>query len=101
MTDSNNGLRVLVVDDDDSVHQVTKLVLADTEIESRYLDIVSVYSMDEAKKILSTEKDFCMAFVDVVMETDHAGLELVKWIREELKTEKSTGTRIFFIIKEL
>ena len=83
----NKKWRVLVVDDDESVHQVTKLVLADTEIENRYLDIVSVYSMDEAKKILSTEKDFCMAFVDVVMETDHAGLELVKWIREELKNQ--------------
>lgn len=79
--------RILVVDDDDSVHQVTKLVLADTEIESRQLDIVSVYSMDEAKKKLLEEDDFCMAFVDVVMETDHAGLELVQWIREELKNQ--------------
>jgi len=79
--------RILVVDDDNSVHQVTKLVLADAEIENRQLDIISVYSMDEAKKKLLQEDDFCMAFVDVVMETDHAGLELVKWIREELKNQ--------------
>ncbi len=79
--------RILVVDDDDSVHQVTKLVLADAQIENRQLDIVSVYSMDEAKKKLLEEDDFCMAFVDVVMETDHAGLELVQWIREELKNQ--------------
>jgi len=79
--------RILVVDDDDSVHQVTKLVLADAKIENRQLDIVSVYSMDEAKKKLLEEDDFCMAFVDVVMETDHAGLELVQWIREELKNQ--------------
>jgi len=79
--------RILVVDDDVSVHQVTRLVLADAEIEHRNLEIVSVYSMDEAKKTLLDDEDFCMAFVDVVMETDHAGLELVQWIREELKNQ--------------
>ncbi|MBL4940216.1 MAG: DUF3369 domain-containing protein [Colwellia sp.] len=84
---SNKKWRILVVDDDDSVHQVTKLVLADAEIENRQLEIVSVYSMDEAKKILLKDNEFCMAFVDVVMETDHAGLELVQWIREDLKNQ--------------
>ncbi len=79
--------RILVVDDDVSVHQVTRLVLADAEIEHRHLEIVSVYSMDEAKVTLLNDDDFCMAFVDVVMETDHAGLELVQWIREELKNQ--------------
>jgi len=79
--------RILVVDDDDSVHQVTKLVLADAEIENRQLEIISVYSMAEAKELLTKDNDFCMAFVDVVMETDFAGLELVKWIREEHKNQ--------------
>jgi len=84
---SHKKWRILVVDDDDSVHQVTKLVLADAEIENRSLEIVSVYSMNEAKKKLLDENNFCMAFVDVVMETDHAGLELVQWIREDLKNQ--------------
>ena len=84
---SHKKWRILVVDDDDSVHQVTKLVLTDAEIENRQLEIISVYSMEEAKKKLLKDKDFCMAFVDVVMETDHAGLELVQWIREELKNQ--------------
>ena len=80
--------RVLVIDDDNSVHQVTKLVLAGAEIENRQLEIISVYSKEEAKKKLLEDDDFCMAFVDVVMETDHAGLELVQWIREELKNQE-------------
>ena len=84
---SQKKWRILVIDDDDSVHQVTKLVLADAEIENRQLEIVSVYSMEEAKKKLLEDSDFCMAFVDVVMETDHAGLELVQWIREDLKNQ--------------
>ena len=84
---TNRVWRILVVDDDDSVHQVTKLVLSDTEIEHRKLDIVSVYSSIEAKELLTRDNSFCMAFVDVVMETEHAGLELVEWIRQDLKNQ--------------
>lgn len=79
--------RILVVDDDESIHQVTKLVLSDAIIENRPLEIVSVYSSEQAKKLLIDDNDFCMAFVDVVMETDHAGLELVEWIRKDLKNQ--------------
>lgn len=84
---SSKKWRVLVVDDDDSVHLVTKLVLTGVEIENRHLEIVSVYSMAEAKNKLVDDNDFCMAFIDVVMETDDAGLELVQWIREDLKNQ--------------
>ena len=79
--------RILVVDDDESVHQITRLVLADAVIENRKLDIVSVYSKEEAQAVLKDDESFCMAFVDVVMETDHAGLELVEWIRKEKKNQ--------------
>ena len=85
---SNNKVwRILVVDDDESVHQITRLVLADAVIENRRLDIVSAYSSIEAKEILKDDSSFCMAFVDVVMETDHAGLELVEWIRKEQQNQ--------------
>ncbi len=84
---SDKFWRILVIDDDESVHQVTKLVLADAEIEHRKLDIVSAFSSKEAKEILQKDDSFCMAFVDVVMETDHAGLELVEWIRKEHKNQ--------------
>jgi len=79
--------RILVIDDDESVHQVTKLVLADAEIEHRKLEIVSAFSSQQAKEIMLNDNSFCMAFVDVVMETDHAGLELVEWIRKEHRNQ--------------
>jgi response regulator RpfG family c-di-GMP phosphodiesterase len=79
--------RILIIDDDESVHQVTRLVLLGAKIEGRELEIVSVYSAQQAKEALMADSDFCMAFVDVVMETDHAGLELVQWIRKELKNQ--------------
>jgi len=84
---SNKVWRILVIDDDESVHHVTKLVLAEAEIEHRKLEIVSVYSSKEAKELLLNDNSFCMAFVDVVMETDHAGLDLVEWIRNDLKDQ--------------
>ena len=79
--------RILVVDDDEAVHQITKLVLADALIENRRLEIVSAFSSKEAQGILQDDTSFCMAFVDVVMETDHAGLELVDWIRNDLQNQ--------------
>ncbi|MBB6542498.1 CheY-like chemotaxis protein [Thalassotalea piscium] len=79
--------RILVVDDDKAVHEITQLVLSDAIIENRSLEIVSVFSSQEAQKILKNDDTFCMAFVDVVMETDHAGLELVDWIRNDLKNQ--------------
>ncbi|GLX76839.1 3'3'-cGAMP-specific phosphodiesterase 2 [Thalassotalea insulae] len=88
LTKKNNKCwRILVIDDDESIHQITRLVLADAIIEHRSLDIVSVYSAKEARELLAIDNDFCMAFVDVVMETDHAGLELVEWIRKELRNQ--------------
>ena len=84
---SDKFWRILVIDDDEAVHQVTRLVLADAEIENRKLDIVSAFSSKEAKEIMLNDDSFCMAFVDVVMETDHAGLELVEWIRKEHKNQ--------------
>ena len=84
---SNKFWRILVIDDDEAVHQVTKLVLADAEIEHRKLEIISAFSSKEAKEILTKDDNFCMAFVDVVMETDHAGLELVDWIRNVMKNQ--------------
>ena len=83
----NKVWRILIIDDDESVHQVTKLVLGNVEIEGRALEIVSVFSSKEAQEMLLKDDDFCMAFVDVVMETDDAGLKLVEWIRRDLKNQ--------------
>jgi len=84
---SNKFWRILIIDDDESVHQVTKLVLGNVEIEGRQLEIVSAYSSEEAKVLLQNDTSFCMAFVDVVMETDDAGLKLVEWIRRDIKNQ--------------
>ncbi|NOH62427.1 DUF3369 domain-containing protein [Vibrio sp. RE88] len=76
--------KVLLIDDDEQMHQVTKLALSDFEFEGRHLELISAHSGAEAKAIFEKSDDIALALVDVVMETEHAGLELVKYVREEL-----------------
>lgn len=80
--------KVLLIDDDEQMHQVTKLVLANFTFQGKGLDLISAYSAAEAKSILTQQQDIALALVDVVMEHDHAGLDVVKYIREELKNTK-------------
>lgn len=79
--------QVLIVDDDEEIHVITKMALSDFELDGRTLEFTSVYSAAEARDILKQRDDFAMMLLDVVMENDHAGLELAKWTREELKNK--------------
>lgn len=77
--------KVLVVDDEEEVHAVTKLVLADFSYEDKRLLFLHAYSGREARKLIAEHPDTAVVFLDVVMEKNNAGLELVRHIREELK----------------
>ncbi len=74
---------VLVVDDEAGIHTVTKHALADLEVDGRPLRFLNAYSAAEARTLISAEPDIAMCLLDVVMETEHAGLELARWIRRE------------------
>ncbi|HSC79817.1 MAG TPA: DUF3369 domain-containing protein, partial [Chitinolyticbacter sp.] len=76
---------VLVVDDDEEVHAVTRFALARHVILGRELELVHARSAVEARAILAGRQDFAVILLDVVMETDDAGLTLVGYIRETLK----------------
>ncbi|PWC55131.1 DUF3369 domain-containing protein [Azospirillum sp. TSO22-1] len=77
--------KMLIVDDEPEVHSITKLVLADFSYKSRPAQFLSAYSAAEAREVLAREDDIAIILLDVVMETDDAGLKLVHHIREELK----------------
>lgn len=77
--------RILIVDDEEQVHKVTSLVLGACSFDHAEAELFHAYSMKEAKQLLDNEPPFALALVDVVMETDDAGLRLVKYIRDELK----------------
>lgn len=79
---------VLIVDDDESIHQITSLVLNYFEFEQRPLELLHAYSAKEAEQLITDNPDIALAIIDVVMETQHAGLELVKTIRSDYKNQK-------------
>jgi signal transduction histidine kinase len=75
--------RILVVDDDREVHAVTRLALADFSFEDRPLEILTAASAGEAKELWRREQGIALVLLDVVMETDHAGLDVVRFVRDE------------------
>ena len=77
--------KILIIDDDHEVHAVTKLVLSNFEWDNRKLHFFDAYSAKEALHILEIEDDIAVALVDVVMETDDAGLTLIDAIRNKLQ----------------
>ncbi|WP_029010945.1 DUF3369 domain-containing protein [Azospirillum halopraeferens] len=77
--------KMLIVDDEPEVHSITKLVLADFSYKGRPAQFLSAYSAAEARDVLARESDIAIILLDVVMETDDAGLKLVHHIREVLK----------------
>jgi diguanylate cyclase len=76
---------ILVVDDDEQVHAVTRLVLRHIQFRDRPFKLISASSAREALQIIEKQADLALALVDVVMETKTAGLDLVRHIRDTLK----------------
>jgi two-component system, sensor histidine kinase len=77
--------QVLVVDDDPEMHTVTRLCFTDFEHEGRGLQVLAAHSGAEAREVLKHHHDIALVLLDVVMESEHAGLELARYIREELR----------------
>jgi len=75
---------ILIVDDSNEVHELTKLVLNNFTFEGRSIHFFSAYSGQESLQLLKQHDDIALVLLDVVMETDHAGLDVAKQIREEL-----------------
>jgi response regulator RpfG family c-di-GMP phosphodiesterase len=75
--------KVLIVDDEPEVHAVTKLALGDFVFQEKDLEFISAFDGAEAKKIFLEHDDIAVVLLDVVMETDDAGLKVAEFIRNE------------------
>lgn len=76
--------KVMVVDDDLAVHQATKLALKNFVFDGKPLLLLEAFSSSEAKQLILENPDIAFILLDVVMETNDAGLNVVRYIREEL-----------------
>lgn len=79
--------KVLVVDDEEGIHSVTRLALRHFTVESKPLTFLHAYTAQEARTVLEENPDIAVVLVDVVMESDQAGLDLVQFIRQKLNND--------------
>jgi response regulator RpfG family c-di-GMP phosphodiesterase len=79
--------KVLLVDDEPDIHDITKLTLSRFRLDGRALSFVHAYSGAEAKEVLQREKDIALVFLDVVMEKEDSGLEVARWMRQDLDNQ--------------
>lgn len=76
--------KILIVDDEAQVHTATNIALKKFVFENKSLNFISAYSAKEAKQLIQEHPDVAIILLDVIMETDDAGLEFVKYVREVL-----------------
>jgi len=79
--------KLIIIDDEQEVHTMTRLVLSDYQFQGAFLEFISGYSGADARRIISEHPDAACLLLDVVMETPHAGLDVAKYIREEVKNK--------------
>ncbi len=80
---------ILLVDDDVGVHAVTRLALRGFQFQEAGLELLSANSGKEGREIFEARNDIALAIIDVVMETDHAGLDLVHYVRNTLENQRT------------
>src|SRR5207247_10365052 len=79
--------KIAVIDDEPAVHDGTRFALSDYRLNGQGLEILSAYSAAEGRELMRRHPDIAVVLLDVIMETDTAGLDLVEYIRTQLKNE--------------
>ncbi|WP_313706683.1 HD domain-containing phosphohydrolase [Massilia sp.] len=79
--------KVLLVDDEPDIHDITKLTLSRFRLDGRALTFLHAYSGAEAKEVLAREENIALVFLDVVMEREDSGLEVARWMRQDLDNQ--------------
>ncbi len=76
--------KVLLVDDEPAVHEVSRLILRGLNFEGAAVELLSAASAAQARELLGRHPDIALVLLDVVMETDDAGMRLVEFVRRQL-----------------
>ena len=61
------------------------MVLRDFRFEGRYLHLLSAHSAEATCRLVAEHPDAAILLLDVVMETDSAGLDVVRHVRDALR----------------
>jgi CheY-like chemotaxis protein len=76
--------RILIVDDEEDIHQITQMSLKSLRYQDRRIEFLHATSGQQAVAIMRQEPNVGVILLDVVMESDHAGLDACKVIREDI-----------------
>ncbi len=76
--------KILIVDDEPDVHQITKLSLKGLQVRGREIQYLSATTGEEAVRTMQAHPDVAVILLDVVMETNSAGLDACRAIRQTL-----------------
>src|SRR5713101_1187682 len=88
--------KVAVIDDEPAVHEGTRFALSDYRLNGQGLEIISAYSAAEGRELMRKHPDVAVVLLDVIMESDAAGLDLVQFIRNDLKAKTElTADKLF------
>ena len=79
--------KIMIIDDDQDVHKLTRMVLRDFVFENRTLTFLFGLTGEDAKQLMSQHPDTAILLLDVVMEREQSGLEAVQYIREILQNQ--------------
>lgn len=80
----NQPWKIMIVDDEPAMHDVTRLALSGVSFAGRPLEFISCYSAQEAIAAIAEHPDTALMLLDVVMEHEHAGLDVARRVREDI-----------------
>ena len=76
--------KIVIADDDPEVHVITQMVLRDLVFDGRRLELLFAHTGRETLRLLAEHPDTAVLLLDVVMENEHAGLDVARGVREIL-----------------
>ena len=85
---SGSPWKILIADDEPSMHLVTKLALGDFTFEGRPLELLSAYGEEDTRRLLGEHPDIALILLDVIMDTMDSGFTLVRFIRDTLANKE-------------
>ena len=91
---------ILIVDDNADVHEATRLTLKNSRINGRRIELLDAYSGDEAKRFIEHGIPFDLVLLDMVMETEDAGMKVANsiWFDEFILKSSITRSRLIDVL---
>jgi len=79
--------KVLICDDDETIHELTSFILSDFTFLNRELQLLHAYSSEECLVTLKEHPEIAILLQDMIMEDDDTGIQITETIRNQLNNK--------------